>query len=287
VVFSRQYTVVPGGQVRVFTAATCGTEITFNGSDNIFPANSVPSRLYVEGSCASYAMRDITFALQPLGLNGGDAAAFTVVSVNTIEWACGADVSIDNDKRDLYRGCTEADWYQTGGPQKFFAFWGDGPSWGIGYEMCGIVSPGDFDYPGVKFKFYREWKWAFFDGNGSHYAGGADWTDDTSPDRLQDDIPSLGGAIFDLDAPRLYRVPAFFGVKQRLRANFVEFAAITLPGSNTPIVCSPQMSFHACLSIEQFGNPAGTDWRPLYDVEGDNVADSGFLPYLTWDLKKP
>ena len=117
-VFSRQYPVVPGGQVRVFTAATFGREITFNGVDNVFAvspgSSSVPQKLYVEGCCASYVMRDITFTLQPLGPNGGDAATFTVVSVNTITLDFGGEVSTDNDKRELYRSCTEADWYQTG-----------------------------------------------------------------------------------------------------------------------------------------------------------------------------
>ena len=50
-------------KVKIFTAATNGTEITFNGTDNKFAVNTLPKSLYVEGAAESGTMRDVMLQL--------------------------------------------------------------------------------------------------------------------------------------------------------------------------------------------------------------------------------
>jgi hypothetical protein len=68
---------------RFFTAATGGTEITFNGVDNVFSGAQLTAgvTLHVEGATPSAAMNDITLTLTLAGGNVGPAAVATITSV--------------------------------------------------------------------------------------------------------------------------------------------------------------------------------------------------------------
>ena len=96
-------------KVRVFTTATGDTEITFNGTDNVFatdnPFDPLPIHLYVQGDAGSVSMRDVTLTLQPHGVTRGeDFVNDTVLWVNkpTIKLKPTETVSGDDDNSNTY-----------------------------------------------------------------------------------------------------------------------------------------------------------------------------------------
>jgi hypothetical protein len=67
-------------KVKVFDAATGGTEITFNGTDNQFAKAALPKDLFVQGDVTSTGIKDVTLTLtmdSPPGLS--DSVVFTVI----------------------------------------------------------------------------------------------------------------------------------------------------------------------------------------------------------------
>jgi len=76
------------GKIRVFDAETGGTEITFNGVDNIFLSEDLPKELYVQGESPSSTSHDITLTLTSDPGDFVDTVTFTVVS---------ADLDVDSD----------------------------------------------------------------------------------------------------------------------------------------------------------------------------------------------
>lgn len=88
-------------KVKVFTAASGGTEITFDGTDNKFPVGDLPKDLYVQGDEASDNMRDVTLTLTHDD-NTSDTVKFTVLWI-TIATKHDDEVSDDNSGRDTYK----------------------------------------------------------------------------------------------------------------------------------------------------------------------------------------
>jgi hypothetical protein len=86
-------------KVKIYTAETGGTEITFNGTDNVFSVGDLPKDLYVKGYQLSTLERDVTLTLTHGGGGGSDDVRFTVVQIS------------------LYRHCTYTqtldDWPET------------------------------------------------------------------------------------------------------------------------------------------------------------------------------
>jgi len=80
--------------VKVFDAKTEGTEITFNGADNLFLNSELPKTLYVQGEAASSVPRDVMFILQPHlsdvldPADCADRVTYTVLGMTDISVQC-------------------------------------------------------------------------------------------------------------------------------------------------------------------------------------------------------
>lgn len=279
--------------VRVFDAPSGGNEITFNGSDNVFPASTQETDLYVEGAMYSSSMGDVTLTLTADGESGGSGGAdtvnFTVVWADAPDVAFSGTVSADNDKIDTYVEWTEAN-TDALGMQKFNPDEGEtDPTWGYGYQSRAYVFPPDFNYPGSNLEIGRYWVASFYAGTSGSVPTESYDEDDTSSPEFQDSTPTDSnpqGWIYDLDAPRMQRYEAGVLEIQRMRANFETYAQLTVPESPDPVRASYITPFFVRMSIRQLDAPTGTNWSPVNDVSNDNVAGYGTTP-LTWDLKQP
>jgi len=117
-------------KIRVFDAATGGTEITFNGTDNKYASSALPKTLYVQGETASTAQRDVTLTLTSDPGGCDDEVRYTVLRVDmdamevshnaangelpeNQETDPGAFVPINNDDDD-YDASNTADKDQSG-----------------------------------------------------------------------------------------------------------------------------------------------------------------------------
>ncbi len=75
-------------KIKVFDADEEGTEINFDGADNLFSNAdllTVAQHLWVQGDVASCAMYNTGLTLTPQGMNGGaDAVKFTVADITDV-----------------------------------------------------------------------------------------------------------------------------------------------------------------------------------------------------------
>lgn len=270
-----------GGGVRVFTASTGGTEITFNGYDNVFSSSSLPLNLYVEGSSASITMRDVDLTLQPWGPGTSDSVKFTVLWVDPVDVQFSGTVSNDNDSREAYRQLTLADHYLLGLQEFEFS---DGDAWGWGTEARGLVHPADFEWEIARVQLERNGEFRLWDEAGGLVDSKPFGEDPTLDPLLRDSDPtdSPNGAIYDLDAPRAYIVEANANSIRRYRGNFEAFAAIWLDGQH--VRASLVRKYYVRFSIEQVDAPSGWSWIPVCDLPGDNIATYG-TTNLTWNLQ--
>lgn len=275
------------GGVRVFDAATQGSEITFNGSDNVFESSTLPRSLFVEGSGESASMRDVTLTLaSQSSAADSDSVKFTVLWVEPIDVAFFGTVSIDNDKREAYRAMTESDTYDLG-LQKFV----NPDLWGWGTEARGTVHPSQFEYPLIDVRLDRDWEVRMFEGNGNPMGDPKDFSpsippgNDTSPAANRDDDPTDSdpfGAIYDWDSPGLFRDQAPANEVRRYRANFKAFATAPLPEDF--VRASLIRTYFVRISMKQINVPSGANWVLVDDVAGDNQAGYGTTA-LTWNLQ--
>jgi len=295
-----------GGGVRVFDASTAGNEITFNGMDNVFPSNTLPRSLYVEGSAESLFMRDIALNLAPQQGGGNtDSVNFTVLWVDPVElrWSSLSEVSNDNDKRGNYNSITIGDSYALG-LQEY-----ENPlTWAWGTEAYGLVHPVEFDYSyifvGGQYTALphldrdAEVRWwlnngtplgaetrKYFDqpappppGND---VGDPIWRDDNNLDS------NPVGFIYDLDTPGIYEVISPVNEVRRFRANFKAFASIQLPGQDF-VRASPITTYFIAFSIKQMDSPNGNNWQLDTNLPADNNAV--YRPPsprpVTWNLQQ-
>jgi len=277
-------------KVKVFTAATGGTEITFNETDNKFPVGDLPKDLYVEGATESATMRDVTLTLTH-NLGSSDTVKFTVLWVDlpTVKVGASDTVSDDNDKRDAYKGWTVANTYNLG-PQEYDEDFVARMGWGT--EAGAGAHPPGFDFPANNIKLERDAEFHDWIGNGNStilqesFSASIPPGDDTGPAGARDNNPDPNGFIYDWDAPGLSVATAPENQIKRTRNNFKAFASITVDG--TAVRCSPVREYFVRFSMKQLDAPNGTNWVVIAppDVANDKQAGNGTTK-LSWDLNSP
>jgi hypothetical protein len=269
-----------GGAVRVFDASTGGAEITFNGVDNVFPSESLPKTLYVEGSGESTTMRDVTFTLAAQqGAGVPDSVSFTVLWVNPIGVASSGSVSADNEARDAYMEAT-ANHSDSLGFQEYV-----NNVWGWGTEAWGQVHPPSFQGGLSSVLLDRDGEWKVFDGAGD-VVSSRDYDSDRSLADNRDDTPdnsSPPGKIYDLDWPGIQvGGPAPQNTILRYRGNFEAYAMIFLNPDD--VRASYYFDYYVRFSMKQMDATNGNNWVLVNDVSGDNAVAYGHTN-LTWNLE--
>jgi hypothetical protein len=218
-------------KIKVFTAADGGSEIGFDGTDNVFAASDLPKNLYVEGAEASVNMRDVSLTLTHDETSESDEVRFTVLWV-TVTSRHSGNVSNDYSARAKYE--------EIGVP----------PSVALGYRLCAVsgsvqvawtsicsefignVAPSDFkpsDFGGTLFldrELINGKSW--WGPEGKEFSADETPRADTSHEEYRDDDPQSGGSagkICDTDCPgvnaTLRYIPAII---QRFRVNFKAWA---------------------------------------------------------------
>jgi len=274
-------------KVKVFTAATNGNEITFNGTDNKFANSTLPRSFYVEGAAFSGTMRDVTLTVASDD-GATDQATFTVLWVDQPAVAFSGQVAADDAARNAYIGVTTAGWdqlglqtYDNGIPARF----------GWGTEASAAVHPSNFNYPSNDLKLERDNAFHDWFDNGSGTIDQRNFNttippgNDTSPSVYRDDNPAPNGVIYDLDAPGLSTADsAPQNQVRRTRNNFKAFASITIGG--TAIRCSQVRLYFVIFSMQQNASPSGHNWAIIDPptVANDNQAAYG-TTRLTWNLQ--
>lgn len=275
-------------KVKVFTAATGGTEITFNGIDNRFPNSTLPKSLYVEGAAFSDGMRDVTLQVASDDAPPAtDSVTFTVLWVDQPTVSFSGPVDPSNAARSAYVGWTTAGTDQLGLQtynNNFIARLG----WGV--QISAIVHPNAFDYPHNDLKLDKDLEFNDWFDNGSSLLGSRNFSatippgNDTDSASIRDDDPKPNGIIYDLDAPGLVNTDsAPQNQIRRTRNHFKSFASITVSG--TAVRCSKFTEWFVRFSMMQTAAPSGTNWVVVNppDVTGDNQAATGTTP-LSWNL---
>jgi len=275
-----ELTVSDSSKVKVFTAATGGTQLTFNGTDNRFEFSSLPRSLYVEGVEPSNDMRDVTFSARLVGAPSSvDQVKVTVVSVEMPTVSFMGPTSTNNDKRGNYKNWTKAKTDDLG-PQ---VYTNEPPSlydarFGWGIEASAVVKPAGFNYQNNDLKLERDLE-------------GMDWFgstpsspkvfsptippgNDPSPASLRDDNPMPNGVIYDLDAPGLFLDTADQGRIRRTRNNFKVFASITRGGRKVRI--SPIRDCFIRFSMKQLDAPSGKNWVLLSPIDFPTDNEAGY-----------
>jgi len=229
--------------VKVFTASTGGTEITFSSGDNNFDDDDLPKSLYVEGATGSSSMRDVTLTLTDEE-EKSDTVKFTVLWV-ALSQRHSNDASEDNSARETYRdlGVPQVG-HALGAPRLTSNVGVEAQPTAhyanttLGSEFVGTVYPSNFKPSefGGDLKMRRRLVNAFLykgpNGNegGRPYGPGSD----NSHESMRDDDPQSdesGGKIYDLDCPGPPAMSMPTGITAiqsgdiiRFRANFYAWA---------------------------------------------------------------
>ena len=283
------------GQVRVFDQAQGGQEITFNGVDNVFDAQTIktqPKSLFVEGSQKSGTMKDVELKLTAVDLNPQetDSVNFTVLWVQTASRHNG-QMSADNNAIAAFDLLSVPPNHNLGVPILSATFnlpgGSGGASYGLASEFVGTVSPSDF-VPAVfsatevgptELKLERDRlggdEYWGPNGNENHLAKPAG--PDTSFDYFRDDDPQSNGSagkIYDLDGPGITANLAPFGGKWRTRVNYKEYATWTIKNAAGQQVarvrCSNELPWYTrqsyvCQGIEE-GQATGGGPQAVQDT---------------------
>lgn len=282
-------------RVKVFTAASGGTEIAFDGTDNKFAISSIPStglNLWVEGNNFSDAMRDVTLTLTLDSMPAvKDTITFTVLWLDQPTIVTSGTVSTNNAAEAAYRAQCFASGTLApaplGGP---FILPKCGTRMGWGTEASAKVHPANFVYPGNDLRLERDTEFHDWNGNGTstirqrRYNTNIPPGNDTSDASARDDDPAPNDTIYDLDVPGLLLSNAAQGTIKRTRNNFKAFSSITI--GSVSVRCSQVTEYLVRFSIKQIDAPDGTHWVVIFpaDVINDNQAAVG-KTLLTWDLK--
>ncbi len=279
-------------KIEVFTEATAGTEITFNGTDNKFASTDLPKEFYVQGFTYSDSVQDIELTLQSADSTASDSVSFTVLWVDQPTVATSGTVSADNDKKDVYKAWTVANTYDLG-LQAYDDDFTARLGWGT--EAQAAVHPAEFDpneFPLVtEFHLDKDIQFRDWLGNGvrlvdfRRFKSSIPPGNDTDDPGTRDDDPYPNGVIYDLDAPGLDNTVTFpFGTILRTRNNFKAFASIQIDGMW--VRTSPIQTYFVRFSMIQLDSPNGKNWVPIDppDVPGDNTAGNGWTK-LSWNLQ--
>jgi hypothetical protein len=291
---------VNSSAVSVFDSPSGGTQITFNGTDNVFANSTLAAgkSFWVEGELQSGAMRDIVFTLTTDSLQTMDTANFTVLWLDQPIVATGGRVSSGNNKAAAYKSWTVANTIALGGPQQYNSEFGARVGWGT--EARAVVHPTQFSYANSDLKLDKDLEYEDWENGGSFSIGGETFSptipggNDTDAPDTRDDIPDANDTIYDLDAPGLFlsqNTPqcqqvsgCLQGTIHRTRNHFRAFAWITVKG--VKVRCSPITEYYVRFSVIETTVPTGTSWVELMpaDVTSDDQAGVG-TTNLTWNLK--
>ncbi len=278
-------------EVSIFTAPTGGSQITFNGTDNVFQPSQLPLNLYVQGVQYSTTMRDVELDATTVGSQPATSAVkFTVLWVSQPTISFAGTVSTADTSSEVYKDSAVAGTLELG-LQHYNANVGWRLGWG--YEVQATVYPSDFDYPGVDLTLARDNAFHDWLGDGKETIpplrgfSVLPAANDTSGPLWESIVSSNNNElIFDLDSPGLRdTVVAKKGTVERTRNNFKEFATINLNG--TIVRVSPVRDFFVRFSMKQMKGHKGSDWVVIKppDVKGDDKAGYGSTE-LTWNLKR-
>jgi hypothetical protein len=290
-------------KVKVFTAATNGSEITFNGTDNKFANSTLPRSFYVEGAAFSGTMRDVTLTVTSDD-GATDHATFTVLWVDQPTVLFTGQLNPNNSARQVYINWTEAGWDQLG-LQTYNASFGARFGWGT--EASATVHPSNFAYPNYELRLDRDNAYHDWYDNGSGTIGQRNFNNtyppgnDTGPIDAKDVDPQPNGTIYDWDAPGLALDAAPHNQIQRTRNNFKAYAVLCNGNlvncdddwhnfTNVPngaLIRSSQVRLYFVIfSMQQIGPSNGHNWAIIDppDVSGDNQAGYG-TTRLTWNLQ--
>jgi len=281
-------------KVRVFTAVTIGSEISFNGNDNKFANSDLPTNLWVQGHQGSTEMRDTSLKLYPENMtNCADTVKFSVLWV-TVSGNFSGTMATDNAARKDnpspygYWNLANPHTYDLGGPRRFDFPFGTSDRIGRGCEFVGTVSPSNFNQNII---MDRDDAGVDYDQNGQHVAFSNTWSSvippgrDRGPAYARDDDPQSGasvGEIYDWDNPGVSAANDATNSVRRQRVNFKESA--TFNDDGTEVRCSTIYKWHSAQSYKKTGTNS-TDWTQLNDVGGDNNCGSGWLNHVTWDMQ--
>ena len=298
-----------GAKVELYDVETGGNKVP-SGTVYNNEAGVLPKKLWVQGVegveggkkvTGSGEMRDVKIKAEPVGnAAGADDVLFTVLWVD-VTVAFKGKVSDDNDKRQAKKDVTfDADGKNTDALGISKTVLPDETRIGWSLEGRGLVHPADFSYPGSDLRLQRVWarKLYFTPPTGAGEpitSGSSDFAEDSSlPGWLDNNPLDSDGYIYDLDNPGLRTSVAVSnqaqGTTARFRANFRQFAAITINGINTRP--SGIYAYYVRFSLEQKGVGVTNKWAVIDppDIVGDKEA-SGPTPTnpgltnLTADLK--
>jgi hypothetical protein len=279
-----------GSKVAIFTAATGGQQITFDGAHNVFSSSQLPINLYVQGSQYSNTMRDVELdATAASPIPGADSVKFTDLWVAQPVVATSGTISPGNNKRSEYMNWTVSGTDKLG-LQLYNTTYSAIARMGWGTEARATVYPNDFNYPGVTLTLARDGMYHDWIGNGTGTTYEAVFStlpnaNDTGDTEFQDDTPSTNGVIYDFDAPGLYITVAPKGEIQRARCDFKAFVIIKL-ANNSVVRVSKVTNYFVDFSMVQVAGPKGSDWVVINppDVKGDDQAGQG-AKNITWNLQ--
>lgn len=274
-------------KVKIYDAATAGTQIAIDGTHNRFPVGSLPKDFWVKGVEASATMRDVEISVDVESVAvRDDFVKLTVLWLDkpTVALSNTDTVSANNDKRDPYKNWTSAGSYNLG-LQRYNNNWGERMGWGS--EARAGVHPAGFNYPGNDLKLERDADHKYFNGSTVISQRGHNATmppaNDTGPAGARDDSPAPNDTIYDWDAAGLPIPSLAANTIYRIRVNMKAFASVTAEGQS--VRCSEVRDYFIRFSQKQFTVPSGTDWRVIDppDIPNDKQAANG-ITSLTWDL---
>jgi len=283
-------------KVKVFTAASGGTEIAFNGTDNKFPVGDLPKNLYVEGATQSATMRDVTLTLTHDD-DDSDEVKFTVLWV-TLSTKHSGSVANDDSVKTRYNSVKVPPSSNLGFQLSVFGkiYLPEGSFLTLNTEFIGSVKPSNFkpaDFGG-SMKLKRETVATIgnvagkrFSGpppNGNQDSEDALAGDDTSLDIWRDDKPQSGGSggkIYDFDGPGLN---AFSSQTQnlihRFRVNFKFWATYEGTRSSLKKAWYTRMSYKLTGSTDS-GTAESATANTLTDTD-KNWAANTWVPGAIW-----
>ncbi len=245
-------------KVDVFTHATGGTPLTFDGADNRFPVgpSSMPLALFVEGTSPSDTMGDVTLTLSDESSPPNtDSVTFTVLWV-TISMRHEGVVSDDNAAKAFFETICSP---PPGALGYQFIDWSASAFHSLASEFIGLVAPADFNLSDftsttatMRLNRHVDGGIIWWGPTGKEFSEPMDAVEDLSlPDARDDDPQSdrSGGKLFDLDAPGLGAFSGLAFDRKRYRVNFTAFAEYN-EGSGW-VRCSPEEQWHTCQSYKR------------------------------------
>jgi hypothetical protein len=283
--FTGKIVIAADAKVTLFDAANGGVRITLDGNKNAFAAAALPKNLWIEGTTASAAMRDVEVSISADNGPKIDSVKVTVLWVDQPTVALAGKISATNAKIAGYKGWTKSGTDDLG-LQEYNNTFGDRMGWGS--EASAKVHPSGFNYPGNNLMLERDYDFNDFNDKVVKATGAPSATippgNDTGPADARDDDPSPDDTIYDWDAAGLDIPNAPVNTIYRTRNNMKAFASITVEGNS--VRCSQVRGYFIDFSQKQTAAPSGSTWQVINppDVVGDNQAAHGTTK-TTWDLK--